>query len=350
MNCNAINSWWRGHVTLRTLHLLSIGQLASLTFAATNFTSSFIANLGVDAPVTQSAFSYFTLALVYGGILLYRRQRLQVSWYWYLLLGFVDLQGNFLANKAYQFTSITSVTLLDGCTIAWALILTRLLLGTRYSPLKLFGAGICMLGLGLLLLSDAEVVGGGGGGVSRPILGDILVIVGTMFYATMPQMQEYFVKKNDRVEVVCMIGVYGLLVSSIQLSMLELKSLELVKWSTDIILGFVGYAVSCFMFYTLATFVLKLGGAAMFNLSLLTADIWAVVFRIFFYQEQVDWLYFLAFAIVVFGLIIYSTNEKDPIPLPALESLNNHGQYQLLDNECVVSRNEASNSSGVEQI
>ncbi|KAH9738298.1 hypothetical protein KPL71_018745 [Citrus sinensis] len=274
MNCNAINSWWRGHVTLRTLHLLSIGQLASLTFAATNFTSSFIKNLGVDAPVTQSAFSYFTLALVYGGILLYRRQRLQVSWYWYLLLGFVDLQGNFLANKAYQFTSITSVTLLDGCTIAWALILTRLLLGTRYSPLKLFGAGIC---------------------VSRPILGDILVI-------------EYFVKKNDRVEVVCMIGVYGLLVSSIQLSMLELKSLELVKWSTDIILGFVGYAVSCFMFYTLATFVLKLGGAAMFNLSLLTADIWAVVFRIFFYQQQVDWLYFLAFAIVVFGLVIYSTN------------------------------------------
>ncbi|GAY33178.1 hypothetical protein CUMW_006030 [Citrus unshiu] len=288
MNCNAINSWWRGHVTLRTLHLLSIGQLASLTFSATNFTSSFIANLGVDAPVTQSAFSYFTLALVYGGILLYRRQRLQVSWYWYLLLGFVDLQGNFLANKAYQFTSITSVTLLDGCTIAWALILTRLLLGTRYSPLKLFGAGICMLGLGLLLLSDAEVVGGGGGGVSRPILGDIL---------------EYFVKKNDRVEVVCMIGVYGL-------SMLELKSLELVKWSTDIILGFVGYAVSCFMFYTLATFVLKLGGAAMFNLSLLTADIWAVVFRFFFYQQQVDWLYFLAFAIVVFGLIIYSTKSS----------------------------------------
>ncbi|KAK9194179.1 hypothetical protein WN944_004882 [Citrus x changshan-huyou] len=79
MNCNAINSWWRGHVTLRTLHLLSIGQLASLTFAATNFTSSFIKNLGVDAPVTQSAFSYFTLALVYGGILLYRRQRLQVK-------------------------------------------------------------------------------------------------------------------------------------------------------------------------------------------------------------------------------------------------------------------------------
>lgn len=97
-------------------------------------------------------------------------------------------------------------------------------------------------------------------------------------------------------------------------------------------------------------FCIQLGGAAMFNLSLLTADIWAVVFRIFFLPAasiyfcdtiiyifffleqlkssfihffkmaqskasmtrwcplmQVDWLYFLAFAIVVFGLIIYST-------------------------------------------
>lgn len=30
-------------------------------------------------------------------------------------------------------------------------------------------------------------------------------------------MQEFFVKKKDRVEVVCMIGVYGLLVSAVQL-------------------------------------------------------------------------------------------------------------------------------------
>lgn len=85
-------------------------------------------------------------------------------------------------------------------------------------------------------------------------------------------MQEFLVKKIDRVEVVCMIGVYGLLVSVVQLypfllgdmitftcnklytslcgmikfpfafiplpsfrSTLELKSLESVKWSTDIV-------------------------------------------------------------------------------------------------------------------
>ncbi|XP_015386805.1 uncharacterized protein LOC102631480 isoform X2 [Citrus sinensis] len=321
MNWNApINSWWRSHVTLRTLYLLF---------------------LGVDAPVTQSAFTYFSLALVYGGVLLYRRQRLRVAWYWYLLLGFVDVQGNFLVNKAYQFSSITSVTLLDCCTIAWAIVLTWLFLGTRYSLWQLLGAALCVLGLGLVLLSDA---GGDGGGGSRPLLGDVLVIAGTIFFATSNVGEEFFVKKKDRVEVVCMIGVYGLLVSAVQLSILELKSLESVEWSTNILLGFAGYAASSFMFYTLAPFVLKLSGATMFNLSLLTADMWAVVFRICFYHQKVDWLYFLAFGIVVIGLIIYSTTEKDLNPMPDLENRISDLQYQILDNENVASTNEPSDS------
>ncbi|GAY33170.1 hypothetical protein CUMW_006020 [Citrus unshiu] len=292
MNWNApINSWWRSHVTLRTLYLLFLGQLVSFTLALMSFTSSLIADLvsfndngfslrctcllGVDAPVTQSAFTYFSLALVYGGVLLYRRQRLRVAWYWYLLLGFVDVQGNFLVNKAYQFSSITSVTLLDCCTIAWAIVLTWLFLGTRYSLWQLLGAALCVLGLG---------------------------------------------------------------------SILELKSLESVEWSTNILLGFAGYAASSFMFYTLAPFVLKLSGATMFNLSLLTADMWAVVFRICFYHQKVDWLYFLAFGIVVIGLIIYSTTEKDLNPMPDLENRISELQYQILDNENVASTNEPSDS------
>lgn len=35
-------------------------------------------SLGVDAPITQSIFNYFALALVYGSILIYKRQKIQV--------------------------------------------------------------------------------------------------------------------------------------------------------------------------------------------------------------------------------------------------------------------------------
>lgn len=64
-------------------------------------------------------------------------------------------------NKAYQYSSITSVTLLDCWTIPWVIILTWIFLGTRYSIWQFFGAALCILGLVLVLLSDAGVGGGG---------------------------------------------------------------------------------------------------------------------------------------------------------------------------------------------
>ncbi|XP_057440599.1 uncharacterized protein LOC130732602 isoform X3 [Lotus japonicus] len=254
-----------------------------------------------------------------------------VSWYWYLLLGFADVQGNYLVNKAFQYSSITSVTLLDCWTIPWAILFTWFFLGTRYSLWQLGGGALCVLGLCLVILSDTWVGGGGG---SIPILGDVLVIGGTVFYAISNVGEEFCVKNKDRIEVVSMIGVYGMLVTIVEVSFIELRTLESVKWSADIVLAFAGYALSTFTFYTLTPFVLKLSGATMFNLSLLTSDLWAVVFKIFLYHHKVDWLYFLSFALVVIGLIIYSTTEKDSTPaLSATEDGNVDTEYQILDDE-----------------
>ncbi|XP_017977966.1 PREDICTED: solute carrier family 35 member F1 [Theobroma cacao] len=338
MSWSAAGSWFKSHVTLHNLYRLFLGQVVSFVLALMSFTSSLIASLGVDAPITQSSFTYLTLAVVYGSILLYRGQKLRIPWYWYLALGFVDVQGNYLVNKAFQFSSITSVTLLDCWTVVWAIILTYIFIGTRYCLWQLFGAALCVLGLGLVLLSDAGVGGGDG---SKPLLGDALVISGTLFFAMSNVGEEFCVKKKDRVEVISMLGLFGMLVSGVELSIFELRSLESVTWSTDIMLAGIGYTLSGFMFYTITPFVLKLSGATMFNLSLLTSDMWAVVVRILFYQQQVDWLYFLAFALVVVGLVIYSTTEKDPVPAPLLEDANHSVQYQVLNDENMPSRDES---------
>ncbi|XP_057440598.1 uncharacterized protein LOC130732602 isoform X2 [Lotus japonicus] len=308
MDWLAIRRCWRSPANLRVIGLLLLGQLVSFSLALTSLTSSLIAGFGVDAPLTQSLFTYASLALVYGSILLYRHHKPLVSWYWYLLLGFADVQGNYLVNKAFQYSSITSVTLLDCWTIPWAILFTWFFLGTRYSLWQLGGGALCVLGLCLVILSDTWVGGGGG---SIPILGDVLVIGGTVFYAISNVGEEFCVKNKDRIEVVSMIGVYGMLVTIVEVSFIELRTLESVKWSADI-----------------------LSGATMFNLSLLTSDLWAVVFKIFLYHHKVDWLYFLSFALVVIGLIIYSTTEKDSTPaLSATEDGNVDTEYQILDDE-----------------
>ncbi|KAL3358138.1 hypothetical protein AABB24_015334 [Solanum stoloniferum] len=329
------SSWWRNHEgILTTFYPLFLGQVVSFVRALISFASSLVANLGVNTPLSLSFFTYTALALVYGGIMIYRRQKLQIPWYWYALIGFADVQGSFLVNKAFQYSSITSVTILDCWTIAWVMILTWLFLGTRYSLWQFFGTAVCLGGLGLVLLSDAKASDGSAGG-SKPILGDIFVIIATFFFSVSNVGEEFCVKKKDHVEVVSMIGLFGLLVTITEIPILERKSLESVKWSAELIVAFCGYAVASFMFYTLVPFLLKMSGSTLFNLSLLTSDVWAVVIRTFFYKQKVEWLFFVAFALVVTGLIIYSKTEKDPVNASAtIEEANADDQrYQLLNED-----------------
>ncbi|CAI0439330.1 unnamed protein product [Linum tenue] len=199
----------------RTLYLILLGQVLSLLLALTTFFASLIAALGVDTPITQGSSSYLAAALIYGGILIYRRHKLLVSWYWYLLLSFLDVHGIFLFNKAYQFTSITSVTMLDCFALLWVIILSRVFIGTRYTICQFLGAAICVAGLALVILSD--IGGGGDEGGSKPILGDFLVIAGTVFYALSNVGEEFCAKKRDRIELMAMIGVFGFLISVLEM-------------------------------------------------------------------------------------------------------------------------------------
>ncbi|XP_010909851.1 uncharacterized protein [Elaeis guineensis] len=298
----------------RLVFILFLGQLVSFFLAVASFTSSYIADLGADVPLTQSFFTYLSLSLVYGAVLLYRRQKLLVPWYWYIVLAIVDVQGNYLVIKAYQYSSITSVTLLDCWTIPWVIILTWLVLGTRYSLWQFFGAALCVVGLSLVLLSDST---DSSGDAKKPLLGDALVIAGTFCYAFSNVGEEFCVKRKDRVEVVTMLGVFGVLVSACEIAIFERKDLEAVKWTSTMISLFFGFVAATFLFYTVVPFVLKMSGATLFNLSLLTSDMWAVVIRIFFYHQQVDWLYYLAFVVVAIGLLIYSLNETGPLSATA---------------------------------
>nr|AAT69616.1 unknown protein [Oryza sativa Japonica Group]AAU44271.1 unknown protein [Oryza sativa Japonica Group] len=188
---------------------------------------------GADAPFTQSFLSYLLLALVYGPVLLHRQRKFLMPWYWYLALAFIDVQGNCLAIKAYHYSYITSVNLLNCWTITWVMILTRFALGTRYSLWQFVGAGTCMTGLALVLLSDSNYSDVQDES-KRPLLGDALIIVATFCFAF----------SN--------VGEIGL---------------------------FIGFAVASLVFSSIAPFVLK-----------------------------VNWLYYLAFAVVAIGLIIYSIN------------------------------------------
>ncbi|KAI3886484.1 hypothetical protein MKW92_010277 [Papaver armeniacum] len=331
---------WRisKNVLLGVIFVLMLGQIASINLSLLSFTSSLLSNRSINVPLTQSLLTYTLLALVNVPIILFRRQKLMVPWYWYLLLASIDVEANYVVLKAYQYTSITSVTLLDCWTTPWVMILTWIFIGTRYTLGQFFGAAMCVVGLCLVLLSDSA--GGDSSGGTAPLFGDVLVIAGTLGFALSNVGEEYFAKKKDLTELLAMLGIFGMFVSICQILLVERSNLEAIKWSPEVISLFGGFALSSFIYYSVVPYVLKLGGSVLHNLSILTSDVWVLIIRVFIYQQSIHWLYYLSFVVVVVGLIIYSATDRNAITAKDSENLDNNVQYKILDDENEGARNE----------
>ncbi|KAJ4748684.1 solute carrier family 35 protein (DUF914) [Rhynchospora pubera] len=336
-----------GYFTNSALIGLVLGQLVSLLVTSTGLFSSELSRRGIDAPTSQSFLNYLLLGIIYGGIVLYRRRPLQMKWYYYLMLGLVDVEANYLVVKAYQYTSMTSVMLLDCWSIPCVIILTAVFLKTRYQIRKFIGVAICIVGLVLVIFSDVHAGDRAGG--RAPVKGDVLVIVGATLYAISNVSEEFVVKSADRIELMAMLGLFGAVVSACQIIIFERTELQSVHWTKDAVAPFLGFAAAMFLFYSTVPVLLKISGSTMLNLSLLTSDMWAILIRVFAYYEEVDWIYYVAFVAVAFGLVIYSSGKKedettfhvsaddvegkarDQVTIP--DRLEERGAYQALTSE-----------------
>jgi len=186
---------------------LALGQFVSLLITSTGFASSELARRGINAPTSQSLLNYILLALVYGVVVLYRRQPLTIKWYYYLILGIIDVEANYIVVKSYQYTSLTSVMLLDCWSIPCVIVLTWVFLKTKYGLRKFLGVGVCVAGLILVVFSDVHASDRAKG--PNPLKGDLLVIFGSMLYACSNVTEEFVVKKSNRVELMAMLGLFG---------------------------------------------------------------------------------------------------------------------------------------------
>lgn len=88
----------------------------------------------IRLPTTQSTLNYVLLT----GYIAHRwyqqgRLRLAVRWWVYALLAIADVEANYLVVKAYQYTSITSIMLIDCFTIPCVMVLSKAVLRASVS-------------------------------------------------------------------------------------------------------------------------------------------------------------------------------------------------------------------------
>lgn len=237
----------------------------------------------------------------------------QMPWWKYALIALADVEANFLVVMAYQYTTITSVMLLDCFAIPSAMVLSFLFLGTRYTWRHYAGVGVCLAGLGLLVLSDVLHIAGGIGGDSvdprHKWVGDLLCLAGAFLYAVSNVAQEASVKSGDRVEFLGMLGAWGALINGVQLLVVELRTLQGVVWSGATVGLVLGFGLCLFAMYVLTSHFLQQRDATLFNLSMLTSDLWGVLVGVLLFGQGLSWLYFLALVVIVAGIFLYNSAD-----------------------------------------
>uniref|UniRef100_A0A670ICK9 Solute carrier family 35 member F1 n=1 Tax=Podarcis muralis TaxID=64176 RepID=A0A670ICK9_PODMU len=216
---------WQIRLTEIVELLLSIalGQVLSLLICGISLTSKYLSDdFHANTPVFQSFLNYILLFLVYTTTLAVRQGEenllaiLKRRWWKYMILGIIDIEANYLVVKAYQYTTFTSVQLLDCFVIPVVILLSWFFLLVRYKAVHFIGIVVCILGMGCMAGADV-LVGRQQGAGENKLIGDLLVLGGATLYGISNVCEEYIVRNLSRVEFLGMIGLFGSFFSGIQL-------------------------------------------------------------------------------------------------------------------------------------
>lgn len=322
---DSIKSWCRktqltqvvAVVTSRDfLKAFAWGQLVSLWLCGTAVFSGLLQQQGVQTPTAQSFLNYVLLCLVFTVMLACRQEVegrhlgiiLQKDGWKYAILALIDVEANYLVVKAYKYTTITSIQLLDCFSIPVVVALSWKLLNARYTWLHLVGVAVSILGLVGLVVSDViSHRNEGGGGGSNQGLGDLLVILGACLYGVSNVGQEFIVKNYHRTDFLGMIGLFGSLISGVQFIILERDEVSKLDLSSyKIWMPWIGYVVCLFLIYTCMSVAIQKTSATTVNISILSADFYALLFGLFIFHYQFHVLYIIAFVLIVAGIVVYS--------------------------------------------
>uniref|UniRef100_A0A5S6QA48 EamA domain-containing protein n=1 Tax=Trichuris muris TaxID=70415 RepID=A0A5S6QA48_TRIMR len=300
----------------RIVKTVLLGQLLSLCQCAAAITTQYLdSRYNFQAPTAQSFTAYFFLMLVYGSILAFRStepslvQIFRLRGWKYFILALIDVEATFLMVKAYHFTGLASVQLLDCFTIPVVLVLSFFFLKIRYLPTHIIGVCLCLVGVGCVVWGDIELGHQLSDGSNR-VVGDLMCLSGAALYGVSNVIQEWLLKLHERTEYLGMIGIFGSFISGIQLAIVENGQIGVAYWTkyeTPLLL--LSFALSMFLFYTLVCVLIRRSSATMFNLSLLTADFYAVWAAYYLFGDQLHFLFFISFAVVVVGTVVYSWKE-----------------------------------------
>ena len=273
--------------------------------------------MGTSIPAFQTFFNYVLLNIIYTSYTIYRYgfkgyAKLLLSWGWkYIILSFLDVEGNYFTVLAYRYGTILSIQLINFWAIVIVVIVSFLFLHVRYHWSQVAGILVCIGGFGILLGSD-HITGNNSYSVSSGDLlkGDLFALLGATFYGLSNVAEEYLVSQRPLYEVVGQLGFWGMIINGAQAGIFDRSSFRTATWNGAVGGYLVGYTLCLTIFYSLAPIMFRLASAAFFNISLLTGNFWGVIVGVKVLHLTIHWMYPIAFVVIMIGHFVYYLGKK----------------------------------------
>lgn len=272
------------------------------------------------------------LALVYNSYAIYKRGirgwllQFRRRGIYYLILGLIDVEGNYFVVKAYQYTSLLSAMLLNCWSTPVCMILSFIFMKIRYRWLQYVGVVIALGGMGMLIASD--VMEGKDYAAIDPIKGDLFCLLGATLYGFSNVGEELMARKHPLYEVIGMFTFFATFINFIQLMILERNEFAAFANNPEAVGMVIVYTVCMFVLYSLAPVMFRLGSAVLYNLSLLTSNFYGLIFGIGLFGYHITVMYPFAYVVIISGIAIY---HIFPTPEPAIGTFDKDKQEQELD-------------------
>ncbi|KAG0259824.1 hypothetical protein BG011_002345 [Mortierella polycephala] len=294
------------------LTILLLGQVLSLCITATTLFSTKLAQgeNPVSIPTTQSFLNYFVLGVVYTSITLYKEgfsgwiETIRRRSLYYILFALIDVEGNYFMVKAYSYTSLLSAMLLDTWTIPCVVLLSIFFLKMRFVRWHYLGVLSCLAGMGFLIWSDMKAGKDFPG--SDYVKGDLFCLLGATLYALSNVGQEFLVRQRPMYEVVGQLGFWATVINGIQLAILERKEVQNINWTPEVVGYIIGFDIAMFILYSVSPILFRLSSATFFNLSLLTSDLYGLIFGVYLFNATVNNIYAVAYVLIFLGILLYN--------------------------------------------
>jgi drug/metabolite transporter (DMT)-like permease len=245
------------------------------------------------------------------------RWRLRIPWYYYLGISILDVTPNLLALCSFQYTSLTSTTLLGSLAVPSAMFFSRLGLGRVFVRHHYVGVLLCVLGGGWTVYMDTAQDGVDTTSATtaesdrrhHSYMGDLFAILSALMYGLGDCVAEYAVKHMDRNEYLGMLGLFGLVITGLLFPWLEFRALQDLFRPTSAIEQvevaslFLCFVLSVGLYYVAEARFLVSSDATLLNLSMQSVNLWAYLFTRA--TERPPGTFFVAVTLVVAGVFLY---------------------------------------------